>query len=117
MISWDKESINTLPENFIYNQSDLTFKIASSGIYKIEMGFYAKKKPAIQIIINGKTIVSAVNSSSYVVHHSSGKLKDIINSEVAGLTYYDYYTLQENTRLAISYSGEVGHGFFGIQRL
>lgn len=81
------------------------------------MGFYAKKKPSIQVIINGKTIVSAINSSSYVVHHSSGKLKDISNSEVAGLTYYDFFTLQENTRLAISYNGEPGHGFFGIQRL
>jgi hypothetical protein len=52
----------------------------SSGIYKLEMGFYAKKKPSIQIIINGRIIISAVNSSSYVVHHSSGKLKDIANS-------------------------------------
>jgi hypothetical protein len=57
------------------------------------MAFYAKKKPSIQIIINGKTVVSAVNSSSYVVHHSSGKLKDISNSEVSGLAYYDFFSL------------------------
>lgn len=44
------------------------------------MGFYSKKKPTIQIIVNGQTIISAVNSSAYVVHHSSGKLKDIANS-------------------------------------
>lgn len=69
------------------------------------MGFYAKKKPSIQIIINGKTVVSAINSSSYVVHHSSGKLKDITNSEITGITYYDFFTLQENTRLAIAYNG------------
>lgn len=81
------------------------------------MGFYAKKKPSIQIIINGRTAISAVNSSSYVVHHSSGKLKDITNSEIAGITYYDYFTLPHNARLAVCYSGEVGHGFFGIQRL
>ena len=57
------------------------------------MGFYAKKRPNIQVIINGKTIISAVNTNSYVVHHSSGKLKDITNSEIAGLTYFDYFTL------------------------
>jgi hypothetical protein len=95
----------------------MTFRIASSGIYRVEMGFYAKKKPSIQVIVNGKVIVSAVNSSSYVVHHSSGKLKDIANSEVAGLTYLDFFTLQENSRLAIAYTGEPGHGFFCIQRL
>lgn len=44
------------------------------------MGFYAKKKPTIQIIVNGQAIVSAVNSNSYVLHHSSGKLKDISNA-------------------------------------
>lgn len=80
LVAWDKEVVNTLPENFIYNQGEYTFKITKSGIYKIELGFYAKKKPSIQIIINGKVIVSAVNSSSYVLHHSSGKLKDISNS-------------------------------------
>lgn len=116
-MSWDKETVNTLPENFIYSSSEMSFKVVSGGIYKIEMGFYAKKKPSVQIIVNGKTIVSAVNSSSYVVHHSSGKLKDITNSEIAGLTYYDYFTLPENSRLAISYNGEPGHGFLGIQRL
>lgn len=43
----------------------------------LEMGFYSKKKPTVQLIVNGITILSAVNSNSYVVHHSSGKLKDI----------------------------------------
>lgn len=81
------------------------------------MGFYAKKKPTIQIIVNGQTVLSAVNNNSYVMHHSSGKLKDFNNSEVTGLTFYDFLTLPENSRLAISYQGDLGHGFLGIQRL
>jgi hypothetical protein len=59
------------------------------------MGFYSKKKPTVQVIVNGQTIVSAVNSNSYVVHHSSGKLKDVSNSEIAGLTYVDYFLLPD----------------------
>lgn len=54
------------------------------------MGFYSKKKPTVQLIINGQTIVSAVNSNSYVIHHSSGKLKDVSNAEIGGLTYVDF---------------------------
>jgi hypothetical protein len=57
------------------------------------MGFYAKKKPNIQIIVNGQTVLSAVNNNSYVMHHSSGKLKDFNISEVTGLTFYDFLTL------------------------
>ena len=48
--------------------------------YRLELGFYSKKKPTFQLIVNGQTIVSAVNTSSYVIHHSSGKLKDVSNS-------------------------------------
>jgi len=69
------------------------------------MGFYSKKKPTVQLIVNGQTIVSAVNSSSYVIHHSSGKLKDVSNSEIAGLTYVDFLLLPDSARLAISYIG------------
>jgi len=117
LINWDKEIINTLPENFKYSNKEYCFKIASSGIYRIEMGYYSKKKPTVQIIVNGQTVVSAINSNAYVLHHSSGKLKDVSNAEITGLTYYDFLMLPENSRLAIAYQGDQGHGFLGIQRL
>lgn len=117
LVSWDRELVNTLPQNFLYSKDEHCFRIISGGIYRFELGFYSKKKPTIQIIVNGQTIISAVNSNSYVVHHSSGKLKEICVNEVSGLTYYDFFTLQENSRIAISYSGEVGHGFIGMQRM
>lgn len=60
----------------------------------------------MQLIVNGQTVVSAVNSSSYVVHHSSGKLKEVGNSDVSGLTYIDYLLVPEAARLAVSYMGE-----------
>jgi hypothetical protein len=72
----------------------------------------------VQLIVNGQTIVSAVNTSSYVVHHSSGKLKDVSNSEIAGLTYIDFLLLPDDARIAISYIGDfTGEGFFFIQRV
>lgn len=55
------------------------------------MGFFAKKKPTVQLIVNGKTVISAVNSNSYVVHHSSGRLKEVGNGQqVVGLCYVDF---------------------------
>lgn len=58
------------------------------------MGFYARKKPVVQIVIDGKTVVSAVNNNSYVLHHSSGKLKDVDQSDITGLTYIDFLSLR-----------------------
>ena len=56
--------------------------------------------------MNGQTVVSAVNSNSYVVHHSSGKLKSVGQSEISGLTYVDFLLIPEGGRVGISYSGE-----------
>jgi len=67
--------------------------------------------------VNGQTVISAVNSNSYVVHHSSGRLKNISPAEVTGLTYYDFFTFQEDSRIAIAYNGDLGHGFISLQRL
>jgi hypothetical protein len=82
------------------------------------LGFYSKKKPTIQILINGKVVMSAVNSSSYVIHHSSGKLKGIEPTEMSGLTLVDFFLIPEHSKIAIAYSGDVkGEGFINIHRL
>ena len=80
LVTWDKQVVNTLPENFRWVKGESVVCVNSSGYYQVEMGFYSKKKPTVQIIVNGQTVVSAVNSSSYVLHHSSGKLKEVGNS-------------------------------------
>lgn len=86
----------------------------------------------MQIIVNGVTVISAVNSGSYVVHHSSGKLKGANKEnkgennkgekQVSGLTMVDYLLLPGKARLAISYVGEEGvgagvEGFLSLRRL
>lgn len=77
LVPWDKQIINTLPENFIWEEKCTVLTVMNKGLYMLEMGFYGKKKPTVQLIVNGAAILSAVNSNSYVVHHSSGKLKDL----------------------------------------
>ena len=55
------------------------------GLYELTFGFYAgAKKPTVQVLVNGETILSAVNSSSYVIHHSSGKFKGGAASVASG---------------------------------
>ena len=50
--------------------------------------------------------MSAVNSSSYVTHHSSGRLKTVGKGEVVGLGYIDYFLLPESAKIVIAYAGE-----------
>lgn len=76
--------------------------MVAAGIYEITLGFYAKKKPKIDIMVNGEVIINAVNNSSYVIHHSSGKLKDTKTS-VTGLTMIDFISLPSRARVNIAY--------------
>lgn len=49
--------------------------MVAPGLYEINFGFFSTKQPTVQVLVNGEPILSAVNSSSYVIHHSAGKLK------------------------------------------
>ena len=86
------------------------------------------------MLVNGETILSAVNSSSYVIHHSSGKFKGGAavasreggtsigkqhnNGNLTGLTLIDFIALPAKARVSLSYSGEPGaEGFFGLRKL
>jgi hypothetical protein len=65
--------------------------------------------------------LSAVNSSSYVIHHSSGKLKGVgkhSSGNITGLSLIDFIALPARARITISYSGEpCAEGFMGLRKL
>jgi hypothetical protein len=74
-------------------------------------------------VINGEPVISAINSTAYAVHHSSGKLKDLKTSSkgsngITGMTFIDYLLLPANARVALVYNcDKIGEGFMGIQRV
>lgn len=98
------------------------------GLYEVIFGFFARKKPTVQLLVNGEPVLSAVNSASYVVHHSSGQIKNTGKHSAGnvtgkrglllGLTLIDFIALPARARLSISYGGEPGaEGFLGLKKL
>ena len=66
------------------------------GLYEITFGFFSAKKPTVQLLVNGEAVLSAVNSSSYVIHHSSGRMKSQgkhPSGNLTGLTLIDFVAL------------------------
>ena len=121
-IPWEIQSINTSPENFIWNKDKTYIIINENGLYELNLGFYADKKPTIQILVNDEVIISAINSNSYVIHQSSGgRLKSVGKNSfgnVTGLTMIDYIMLPQNSKISISYTGVEGaFGFLGLKKL
>jgi len=139
-VPWEVQSVNTCPENFLWQEEKTAIVTVAPGLYELSFGFYAgAKKPTVQVLVNGETILSAVNSSSYVIHHSSGKLKGGAASvasgtsqgfpgaglsgkhstgNLTGLTLVDFIALPARARVSISYSGDQGaEGFLALRKL
>ena len=120
-IPWEVECINTWPENFLWEQDKSNIMTVAPGLYEIMFGFFSKKKPTVQLLVNGEPCLSAINSASYVIHHSSGKLKSTgkhKEGNIAGLTLIDFIALPARARISISFSGESSaEGFLGLRKL
>ena len=120
-IPWEVQIINTSNDNFLWEKDKTFINIKEGGLYEIKMGFFADKKPMIQILINGEVVISAINSNSYVIHQSpGGRMKGTGKTSfgnVTGLTMVDFVLLPDNAKLTISYTGEKGIGFLGLKKL
>ena len=120
-IPWEIQIINTSPDNFIWEKDKAVIIINEGGLYEINMGFYADKKPMVQIMVNGEVVISAINSNSFVIHQSpGGRMKGTGKTSfgnVTGLTMVDFIILPDKAKLSISYTGEEGIGFLGLKKL
>ena len=120
-IPWEVQVINTSNDNFLWEKDKSIIGIKEGGLYEIKMGFFADKKPMIQILVNGEVVISAINSNSYVIHQSpGGRMKGTGKTSfgnVTGLTLIDFILLPDNAKLSVSYTGEKGIGFLGIKKL
>lgn len=120
-VPWEIQSVNTCPENYLWEPEATSLIVVAPGLYEVMFGFYSKKKPTVQLLINGEPILSAVNNASYVIHHSSGRLKGVSphsSGNITGLTLIDFLALPARSRLSISYTGDSNaEGFFGLRKL
>ena len=112
-IPWEVQAVNTAPDNFIW-EKDKTFILCSSaGLYKVEIGFFSDKKPAVQILVNGEVVISSITNSNFVTRGKKG-----VNGNCSGVTLTDFLLLGDKSRISISYSGDEGAiGFLGLKKM
>lgn len=120
-VPWNVQSVNTDPENFVWEKDKVSIITVAPGLYEVNFGFFTRRKPSVQLMVNGEPVLAAMNSASYVVHHSSGRLTTVARhpaGNVTGLTLVDFLALPPNARVAVTYSGEDnGEGFLGLKKL
>jgi len=120
-VPWNVQNINTNPDNFMWTQDSTSITCTAPGLYEVTFGFFTRKKPSVQLLVNGEPVVSAINSASYAVHHSSGRLCAVgphSAGNVTGLTLIDFVALPPKARISVTYQGEEGgEGFIGLKKL
>ena len=117
-VPWEIQVINTMPENFIWEKDDICILVKEKGIYLLSLGFFVKEKPTIQVIINGETVLSQVNSSAFIVRQENsnefsninfGFIKEDENENgyncTTGITMNEFLCLGNMSKIIISYSG------------
>eukprot|EP01022_Parablepharisma_sp_SALTPOND_P008023 TRINITY_DN135086_c1_g1_i1.p1 TRINITY_DN135086_c1_g1~~TRINITY_DN135086_c1_g1_i1.p1 ORF type:complete len:770 (-),score=136.49 TRINITY_DN135086_c1_g1_i1:282-2591(-) len=74
-IPWELQSVNTCPDNFLWEKDKISVLTVAPGLYEVSLGFFASKKPAVQLLVNGEPVLSPVNSSRQTLR---GKLTKIV---------------------------------------
>ena len=113
-VPWDEQIINTMPENVIWEKDEISITVKNKGIYLISLGFFVDEKPTIQVMINGESVLSQVNSNAFIVRQENskefnlGKLdsqEENGNNCITGLTMNEFLFLGNLSKIVISYSG------------
>lgn len=116
-VPWDTQSVNTSPDNYIWEKDKTIITVIQGGIYQISLGFYSNRKPNIQIIVNSEIIINANNKNTNNGSQSQNNTNNKKVKKMTGLSLIDFIILQDNSKVAVTYNGEEGFGFFGLKKL
>ena len=122
-VPWESQSVNTSPDNFIWEKDKTYIMINEGGLYELIFGFYSDKKPNIQILINGEIIFNSQTNNSNSLLNNSNSLTNRkiigtnLNGNITGISVIEFINLQNQSKLSVCYSGGFGTGFIGLKKL
>ena len=111
-VPWEVQSVNTCPDNFLWEKDKTSILAIAPGLYEVVFGFFSRKRPVVQLLVNGEAVMSEGGQAypKQILRHSSGN--------IAGLTAFEFVALPARSRVSVTYSGEPGaEGFIGLRKL
>jgi hypothetical protein len=110
-VPWEVQLINTHPDNFLWERDKSTLLVVSAGLYQVSFGFFARKKPNVQLLVNGEPILTSTSAPAAIQTTRKGVA-------VTGLTLVDFLNLPARARLALCYTGDTeAEGFLALSKL
>ena len=111
-IPWDNQSINTSPDNFIWEKGKPFIIINEEGFYVLNLGIFADKRPSIQIVVNGEIIVNNQNNVNKKMVIKNTDINNII-----GISIIEFVQLKKQSKLSVLCYGGKGNGFLSLKKL
>ena len=111
-IPWDNQSINTSPDNFIWEKGKPFIIINEEGFYVLNLGIFADKRPSIQIVVDGEIIVNNQNNVNKKMVIKNTDINNII-----GISIIEFVQLKKQSKLSVLCYGRKGNGFLSLKKL
>ena len=111
-IPWDNQSINTSPDNFIWEKGKPFIIINEEGFYVLNLGIFADKRPSIQIVVDGEIIVNNQNNVNKKMVIKNTDINNII-----GISIIEFVQLKKQSKLSVLCYGGKGYGFLSLKKL
>ena len=114
IIPWESQSVNTSPDNFIWEKDKAFILVNEEGLYELNLGFYSEKRPTVQVLVNGEIIINSQNNNA-MNKKLIGKSGDINN--IIGISIIEFIMLKKHSKISVLFYGGKGNGFIGLKKL
>ena len=118
-IPWDIQSVNTAPDNYLWEKNGININVINGGIYQISLGLYfnfnINKKIQAQIIVNSDNVINVKNNNFNSDFYNNNKGNNL--KKMNSISYNDFILLKDNSKIIVTFSGEEGFGFIGLKKL
>ena len=113
-IPWESQTVNTSPDNFIWEKEKTFILIKEEGLYELNLGFYSEKRPSIQVVVNGEIIINSQNNN-VVNKKIMGKSGDV--NSLKALSIIEFIMVKKESKISVIFYGGKGSGFIGLKKL
>ena len=112
-IPWQVQTVNTQPENFIWEAGQTTVYTVAPGLYELSLGIYTRSKPRAQVLVNDQILYRL---------GGEGGLEKVwtphLDGNLVGLTLNDVVALPTRARIGVTYEGEWrAEAFISLRKL
>lgn len=119
LVPWDVQLYNASPDTLQWSPGSATVVTVKPGLYRISVGVFAARVPALTLMVDGSPVVSTADvggadgsgGATVVVHrHPAGS--------VAGVSLVQFLSLPGKASVGVLFDGEArGQGFLEVRKI